>query len=61
LKRIKGDSTVWENEPLAALAAAQQLGIYQYTRFLRPMDTLRDKNRLEELREADTAPWKVWE
>jgi glucose-1-phosphate cytidylyltransferase len=61
IDHIEGNSTVWENEPLASLSAAQQLSVYKHTRFWQPMDTLRDKNHLEELWAAGKAPWKVWE
>jgi glucose-1-phosphate cytidylyltransferase len=57
---IEGDKTIWERQPLEALAAKQQLGIYKHTGFWRPMDTLRDKVELERLWESAKAPWKVW-
>ncbi|MET4262505.1 glucose-1-phosphate cytidylyltransferase [Bradyrhizobium sp. S3.12.5] len=55
------DSTVWEREPLAALAEQQQLSAYQHHGFWQPMDTLRDKTFLEALWVEGRAPWKVWE
>ncbi|MCA6112790.1 glucose-1-phosphate cytidylyltransferase [Bradyrhizobium cenepequi] len=55
------DSTVWEREPLAALAEQQQLSAYQHHGFWQPMDTLRDKTFLEALWVEGKAPWKVWE
>ena len=58
---IAGDNTTWEREPLEQLAREGQLAAYQYTGFWQPMDTLRDKNHLEELWESGKAPWKVWE
>lgn len=57
---IEGDKTIWERQPLEALAARQQLGIYKHTGFWRPMDTLRDKIELESLWECGKAPWKIW-
>ena len=57
---IEGDSTVCERQPLERLAADGQLGIYRHEGFWRPMDTLRDKQELESLWEADNAPWKTW-
>ena len=57
---IDGDQTLWEREPMERLAAAGQLSAYRHTGFWQPMDTLRDKLRLEELWEQGTAPWKLW-
>lgn len=60
LSLIQGDDTIWEKEPMQALAARQQLKAYKHTGFWQPMDTLRDKNYLEELWASGKAPWKVW-
>ncbi len=60
LDRIDGDDTVWEQEPLKNLAADKQLMSYKHNGFWQPMDTLRDKNKLEELWDANEAPWKLW-
>lgn len=60
LNRIDGDSTVWERQPLEGLAREGQLGVYEHEGFWQPMDTLRDKQYLEELWAAGDAPWKVW-
>lgn len=57
---IKDDSTVWENEPLEQIAECKQLAAYQHHSFWHPMDTLRDKNTLEDLWLKGKAPWKVW-
>jgi glucose-1-phosphate cytidylyltransferase len=57
---IDGDRTVWEGEPLERLAREGQLSAYTHEGFWHPMDTLRDKNRLEELWSSGKAPWKVW-
>lgn len=57
---IDGDHTVWEKEPLEKLAASQQLQAYRHEGFWYAMDTLRDKNLLEELWASGKAPWKVW-
>ncbi len=54
------DNTSWEGEPLEKLAEENQLAAYQHTGFWQAMDTLRDKNHLEELWAAGRAPWKVW-
>lgn len=58
---IDGDSTVWEASPLETLAGSGQMMAYQHEGFWQPMDTLRDKNYLEELWVSNNAPWKVWE
>jgi glucose-1-phosphate cytidylyltransferase len=60
LEFIPGDSTVWEKEPMEALAAKGQLHAYQHDGFWQAMDTLRDKNLLEQLWSNNKAPWKVW-
>jgi glucose-1-phosphate cytidylyltransferase len=61
LKYIAGDDTSWEGKPLAELASHQQLMAFEHGGFWQPMDTLREKNMLEELWENNNAPWKVWE
>ncbi len=58
---IQDDSTIWEKEPLQQLARNGQLAAYKHAGFWQPMDTLRDKNRLEQLWASGQAPWKVWE
>ncbi len=60
IDRIETDQTSWENEPLSTLAADGQLIAYEHTGFWQPMDTLREKNLLEELWQSGKAPWKVW-
>ena len=57
---IEGDATIWEREPLEALAQSGQLAAFQHHGFWQPMDTLRDKTLLEELWLSGHAPWKVW-
>lgn len=57
---IEADGTMWEKEPLERLAAENQLSAYRHTGFWQPMDTLRDRNMLEELWQAEKAPWKLW-
>ena len=61
LRHLHDDATVWEQEPLQALAAEGQLMAYEHHGFWQPMDTLRDKNFLEELWASGKAPWKSWE
>lgn len=58
---IEGDHTIWERGPLETLARTGQLSAYQHHGFWQPMDTLRDKQHLEELWASGKAPWKVWE
>ena len=60
IERISGDSTTWEQEPLATLANDGELMAYQHNGFWHPMDTLRDKNHLNELWRTGSAPWKIW-
>ncbi|WP_394791822.1 glucose-1-phosphate cytidylyltransferase [Rhodoferax sp.] len=60
LDRITGDTTSWEAEPLMGLAEEGQLRAYEHTGFWQPMDTLREKNLLEELWSSGKAPWKRW-
>ncbi|HRD75895.1 MAG TPA: glucose-1-phosphate cytidylyltransferase [Hyphomicrobiaceae bacterium] len=57
---IVADSTTWEREPLERLAAEGQLAAFQHSGFWHPLDTLRDKNYLEELWTTGKAPWRVW-
>jgi glucose-1-phosphate cytidylyltransferase len=57
---LQDDHTVWEQEPLRALARDGQLACYRHEGFWQAMDTLRDRNRLERLW-SDGAPWRVWE
>jgi glucose-1-phosphate cytidylyltransferase len=58
---IDGDQTSWESDALARLARDGELKAYKHTGFWQAMDTLRDKNQLEELWQSGKAPWKVWE
>ena len=60
LDRITSDVTSWEQDVLPQLAADQQLSAYRHTGFWQPMDTLRDRTRLEELWQSGRAPWKLW-
>ena len=57
---IEGDATTWESEPLKKLAAAGELMAYPHSGFWQPMDTLRDKNQLEEMWTGGNAPWRCW-
>lgn len=60
IERISGDPTSWEGEPLTGLAADGQLMAYEHQGFWQPMDTLREKNLLEDLWQSGRAPWKMW-
>jgi glucose-1-phosphate cytidylyltransferase len=60
LARIAGDATSWEIEPLSGLAADGELVAFEHQGFWQPMDTLREKNMLEELWQSGRAPWKTW-
>lgn len=60
LSYIKDDMTIWEKEPLEALANQGDLSAFIHKGFWQPMDTLRDKNYLEELWLEGRAPWKIW-
>ncbi len=57
---IPGDETMFEREPLEGLASDGQLTAYQHTGFWQCMDTLRDKVHLDDMWDADDAPWKIW-
>jgi glucose-1-phosphate cytidylyltransferase len=57
---IDGDDTIWEREPLERLAGEGELRAFFHEGFWQPMDTLRDRQRLEELWAARVAPWRVW-
>lgn len=56
----EGDSTVWEQKPMEEIANTGQMNAYKHTGFWRPMDTLKDKHDLNEMWDANQAPWKVW-
>lgn len=59
-KRIKDDQTSWEGEPLSSLAKERQLAAFKHEGFWQPMDTLREKNLLNQLWDSGKAPWKKW-
>jgi glucose-1-phosphate cytidylyltransferase len=60
LDTITDDAQMFEREPIEALVAQGQLNAYQHIGFWQPMDTLRDKQHLEELWQSGKAPWKTW-
>jgi glucose-1-phosphate cytidylyltransferase len=57
---IEGDKTTWEKQPMEQLASDGQIDAFFHHGFWQPMDTLRDKQHLEELWQTGQAPWKVW-
>lgn len=60
LELIEGDDSSWEDGPLMDLANQGELMAFEHRGFWRPMDTLRDKNQLEDLWASGVAPWRVW-
>jgi glucose-1-phosphate cytidylyltransferase len=60
LDYIEGDATTWEREPMERLAHDGQLGAFKHQGFWHPMDTLRDRNVLEDLWQSGAAPWRRW-
>jgi glucose-1-phosphate cytidylyltransferase len=60
LRRIPDVDCMWEAQPIDSLTHDGQLSAYRHTGFWQPMDTLRDKNRLEELWASGNAPWNIW-
>jgi len=57
---LKDDFTIWEKEPLEKLSKENQLIAFKHDNFWYPMDTMRDKDYLENLWEKNEAPWKLW-
>lgn len=57
---IAGDETIWEREPLQNLSKNSELKAFLHHGFWHPMDTLRERNALEEMWAKKSAPWKVW-
>ena len=60
MDRIEGDMTSWEAGPLESIARDDELRAFRHRGFWHAMDTLRDRNHLEELWQSGRAPWKVW-
>lgn len=57
---IDSDGTSWESEPISKLAELGQLMAFEHDGFWQPMDTLREKNLLQNLWDSGEAPWKAW-
>lgn len=60
IERIEHDDIIWELEPLNGLAKDGELVAFKHYGFWQPMDTLREKNLLNELWDSSKAPWKIW-
>ena len=61
LDLIEGDDSSWESAPLSRLASMGQMMAFEHRGFWQPMDTLREKNLLEDLWSSGKAPWKIWQ
>jgi glucose-1-phosphate cytidylyltransferase len=61
LEYIEGDHSSWEGAPLVSLTQKGEMMAFEHNGFWQPMDTLRDKNMLEELWSTGQAPWKKWQ
>ncbi len=57
---IEGDFSSWEGKPLASIASDGELMAFEHRGFWQAMDTLREKNLLEEMWQSGKAPWKLW-
>ena len=60
LDLIDGDDTKWEDKPLSILADDDQLRAHEHHGFWQPMDTIRERDLLEDLWASGVAPWKIW-
>lgn len=60
IELIEGDQSSWEGNALAKLSDMNELIAFEHDGFWQPMDTLREKNHLEELWSSSKAPWKIW-
>ncbi len=60
LSYIDGDATSWELEPMTRLATGGQMMAFEHDGFWQPMDTLREKNQLEDMWQSKQAPWMLW-
>lgn len=59
-RHLVDERTVWEQEPMRALAREGQLAAYRHDGFWQAMDTLRDRHQLEQLWDSGKAPWRTW-
>ena len=60
-KYIDGDHMPWEDVPLKTIANENQLNSYKHNGFWQPMDTIREKDVLNNMYESNNAPWKLWD
>ncbi len=60
-KLLDNDETVWEKEPLNSLVKDKKLFAYKHYGFWQSIETLKDKNFIEELVSRNHKPWMVWE
>jgi glucose-1-phosphate cytidylyltransferase len=58
---LADDQTVWEQEPMRGLAEDGELASFRHEGFWEAMDTMRDRNHLEELWRSQGAPWRIWD
>jgi glucose-1-phosphate cytidylyltransferase len=58
---LSNQNCIWEKEPLEKIAKDKQLSAYKHSGFWHAMDTLRDKNFLEEIWSSKKVPWKIWD
>jgi glucose-1-phosphate cytidylyltransferase len=59
-KYLKNDETIWEKEPMENLSKDNQLSAFMHDGFWQPMDTIREKEILDQMWYSNTAPWKLW-
>ena len=57
---IKDDLTIWEREPMERIASEDEMAAFKHNGYWKPMDTLRDKQDLEQVWNSGNAPWKTW-
>ena len=61
LDYVESEATFWEAEPLTQLAADRQLSAFKHFGFWYAMDTLHNRNQLNDMWESGSAPWKTWD
>jgi len=57
---VEGDKSVWEQDPMQNIALKNEMKAYKHNGFWKPMDTLKDRNDLNNMWESGKAPWKTW-
>mgnify|MGYP002701170534 FL=1 len=58
---LSDKNCIWEKEPLEKIAKDNQLTAYKHHGFWHAMDTLRDRNYLEDMWSSNQVPWKIWD